>query len=52
LSDAESEAAETQVWTEVALRCGYWNQKVVADIDDAYDKILAGTIQLRSGFSL
>ena len=41
LSDAESEAAETQVWTEIALRCGYWNQKVSAEIDEAYDKILA-----------
>jgi len=23
LSDAETEAAETQVWSEVAFRCGY-----------------------------
>ena len=41
VSDAESEAAETQVWTEVASRCGYWNQKTSAEIDEAYDKILA-----------
>jgi len=41
LNDAESEAAETQVWTEVALRCGYWNQKTFVEIDEAYDKILA-----------
>src|SRR5216684_8136925 len=32
LSDAEAEAAETQVWTEVTLRCGYWNQKTFTEI--------------------
>ena len=41
LSDAEAEAAETQVWTEIALRCGYWNQKTFTEIDSSYDKVLA-----------
>jgi four helix bundle protein len=41
LSDAEAEAAETQVWAEVALRCSYWNQKTFAEIDGAYDRVLA-----------
>ncbi len=41
LSDAEAEAAETQVWTEVALRCGYWNQKTFTEIDNSYDRVLA-----------
>jgi four helix bundle protein len=41
LNEAEAEAAETQVWAEVALRCGYWNQKTFAEIDSAYDRVLA-----------
>jgi four helix bundle protein len=41
LSDAEAEAAETQAWTEIALRCGYWNQKTFSEIDNAYDRVLA-----------
>lgn len=41
LNDAEAEAAETQVWAEVALRGGYWNQKTFAEIDSAYDRVLA-----------
>ena len=41
LNDAEAEAAETQVWAEVALRAGYWNQKTFLEIDAACDRILA-----------
>jgi four helix bundle protein len=41
LNDAEAEAAETQVWAEVAHRCGYWNDKAFAEIDSVYDKVLA-----------
>jgi four helix bundle protein len=41
LSDAEAEAAETQVWAEIALRCGYLNKQFLAEMDLAYDHILA-----------
>jgi len=41
LSDAEAEAAETQVWAEVAHRSGYWNQKTLLEIDGLYNRILA-----------
>ncbi len=41
LSDAEAEAAETQVWAEVAHRCGYWNERTFVEISSAYEKILA-----------
>lgn len=27
LSDSETEAAETQVWAEMAFRCGYWERR-------------------------
>ena len=41
LSDAESEAAETQVWLETAYRCEYITKTEFEQLLDAYDKILA-----------
>ena len=41
LSDAESEAAETQTWVELARRCGYLNDKTAADFDAQCEQILA-----------
>src|SRR3970040_985933 len=41
LSDAESEACETQVWIEFAGRCGYFNKKTEDALDIAYNQIIA-----------
>lgn len=40
LSDAESEAAETQVWIQFALSCGYLNQDTSDSLYQKYDEIL------------
>ena len=40
LSDAESEAAETQVWIEFAVRCGYLPRAEGRPLYQAYDAIL------------
>lgn len=48
LSDAESEAEETRVWLEFALKCGYIDQNYFAELDDVYDKILAQLVRMRS----
>ena len=40
LSDAESEAAETQVWIEFAVACGYLERDRVDLLYQAYDEIL------------
>ena len=40
LSDAESEAAETQVWIEFAVRFDYLDREVAATLYRAYDDIL------------
>src|SRR5574341_1374439 len=45
LSDAETEAAETQVWAEIAYHSGYLKPEVFAQLDNAYDKIIG---QIRS----
>jgi four helix bundle protein len=41
LSDAESEAAETQVWIEFAVKCGYLERDRAAPLYQEYDGILA-----------
>ena len=50
LSDAESEACETQVWLEFAQRCGYLNQKQMKELDDAYDHIIGQIVKMIQEF--
>jgi four helix bundle protein len=40
LSDSESEAAETQVWLEFAVKCGYLDRDRAAPFYQEYDEIL------------
>ena len=40
LSDAESEAAETQVWLEFALKCSYLDGAAAMQLSKTYDEIL------------
>jgi four helix bundle protein len=40
LSDSESEAAETQVWVEFAVKCGYLDRDRAEPLYRAYDDIL------------
>jgi four helix bundle protein len=48
LSDAEAEAEETRVWLEFAFRCKYLSRRVVDQLDDQYDKILAQLVLIIS----
>ena len=41
LSDSETEAAEVQVWLEFAVSCEYLDRDAAAELDRAYDSILA-----------
>jgi four helix bundle protein len=41
LSDAESEACETQVWLEFAEKCGYLGKEKFLKIDDQYEHIIS-----------
>src|SRR5262245_49835603 len=43
LSDTEREAAETQVWLEFAVKCGYFGRDRALPLYQAYDQIL-GTL--------
>jgi four helix bundle protein len=40
LSDAESEAAETQVWLQFAVECGYMNRDRAATFYLTYDEVI------------
>ena len=40
LSDAEAEAAETQVWIEFSVKCGYMDRSIAAPLYDSYDRVL------------
>ena len=46
LSDAESEACETQVWLEFALRCGFLDQETADSLDNSYKKILGQIVRM------
>lgn len=40
LSDAEGEAAETQVWLDYALACGYLDETIHNNLINEYDQLL------------
>jgi four helix bundle protein len=46
LSDAESEAAETQVHLEFAFRHNYMVEAEFASLDDAYEKIVGQLVKM------
>ncbi len=46
LSDAESEAAETQVWLEIAFKCGYLREEDFRSLDDACDKAIGQVVKM------
>jgi len=46
LSDAVAEAAETQVWTDFCVQCGYLRKEVGKELSDAYDNILGKVVNL------
>ncbi len=46
LSDAESEACETQVWIEFARRCNYINEDIHKELDAVYDKIIGQIVNM------
>lgn len=46
LSDADTEAAETQVWLDFALGCGYLGQQDHDQLYRAYDTINGGLVKM------
>jgi four helix bundle protein len=46
LSDADSEAAETQAWLDFALRCDYMAKDEHAPLDEKYETISGGLVKM------
>ena len=46
LNDSESKAAETQVWIDIARKCGYFDEQESHQFNDAYDKILGQLVRM------
>jgi four helix bundle protein len=48
LSDAESEAAETQTWIEIALRCRYLTSEQASHLDKHCEELLSQLVTMIS----
>jgi len=48
ISDAETEAEETRVWLEFAVRSNYLTTEVAASLDDEYDRIIGQLVTMRT----
>jgi four helix bundle protein len=46
LNDSEAECAETQIWAEMACKCGYWSDDVSTELDALYDQILGKLVRM------
>lgn len=46
LSDAESEACETQVWIEFAEKCGYLDSETAENLINTYEMILGQIVKM------
>ncbi|MFW6116050.1 MAG: four helix bundle protein [Chloroflexota bacterium] len=46
LNDSESEATETQVWLEFAVKCGYLERSTGRDLYATYDQILGKLVNM------
>lgn len=48
LNDSEAEAAETQVWLEFAVKCGYLAPALGDELSAAYDNVLGKLVNMIS----
>jgi four helix bundle protein len=46
LSDAEAEAAETQVWLEFSVQCGYLQKESGKKFSEYYDQVLGKLVRM------
>ena len=46
LTDADSEAAETQTWLDFAKQCGLLTEEDHADLDERYERISGGLVKM------
>ena len=49
VSDAETEATETQVWCEIAYLCEYIDKRTFLELDDACDHVVSQLVRMSDG---
>ena len=49
LSDAETEAAETLVWLQFAVECGYWSVEAATPLRQEFDHIIGMLVRMARG---
>jgi four helix bundle protein len=48
LNESEAEAAETQVWLEYSVKCGYWDRDAAKKINLLYDHIIGKLVKMEN----
>jgi four helix bundle protein len=48
LNESEAEAAETQVWLEYSVKCGYWDRDAAQKINQLYDHIIGKLVIMQN----
>ena len=48
IGDAEAEAAETEVWLELAVRCGYLDEARRSELEQHYEHIMGKLVTMLS----
>lgn len=48
ISDAETEAAETQAWLEFAHRCSYLDDSTIQPLNQEYEEIISILVSMRT----
>ncbi len=46
LNESEGEAAETQVWLEFAVKCGYLDRETGKELHESYDNIIGKLVNM------
>ncbi|MBI1923817.1 four helix bundle protein [Candidatus Poribacteria bacterium] len=46
LNEAEAEAAETQVWLEYSVKCGYMERDIGRELHTTYDQIIGKLVNM------
>ena len=46
LNESESEAAETQVWLEYSVKCGYMDRVLGKELHETYDNIIGKLVTM------
>jgi four helix bundle protein len=46
LSDADAEAAETQVWLAFAVKCGYLDMELAGELKEVYNRVMGKLVRM------